>query len=151
MGFVPGDLNCLVKVPGNADIFDVSFKNANVLERFWNLCREGKDRPPLSNFQVEPLSDTESKVVTVQFYNETVQDHDVSTWLGRYGKVKSGARRVPDEDGVWTGARKWLVQLKPDPLAVGGGGMSHPQLHHAGETPGRGVLSRQAQAVQELR
>ena len=120
MGFVPGDLNCLVKVPGNADIFDVSFKNANVLERFWNLYREGKDRPPLSNFQVEPLSDTESKVVTVQFYNETVQDYDVSTWLGRYGEVKSGARRVLDEDGVWTGARKWLVQLKPDPLAVGG-------------------------------
>ena len=56
MGFVPGDLNCLVKVPGNADIFDVSFKNANVLERFWNLYREGKDRPPLSNFQVQPLS-----------------------------------------------------------------------------------------------
>ena len=71
----------------------------------------------------------------------------IHQWLR---EVISGARRVLDEDGVWTGARKWLVQLKPDPLAVGGG-MSHPQLHHAGETPGRGVLSRHAQAVQELR
>ena len=120
MGFVPGDLNCLVKVPGNADIFEISFKSANVLERFWNLFREGKDKTPLSNFDVEPLSDTENKVVTVQFYNEAVQDHDVSTWLGRYGLVKSDSRRVLDEDGVWTGARKWLVQLKPDPSAVGG-------------------------------
>ena len=106
MGFVPGDLNCLVKVPGNADIFEISFKNANVLERFWNLFREGKDKTPRSNFDVEPLPDTENKVVTVQFYNEAVQDHDVSTWLGRYGLVKSDSRRVLDEDGVWTGARK---------------------------------------------
>ena len=44
----------------------------------------------------------------------------MSTWLGRYGLVKSDSRRVLDEDGVWTGARKWLVQLKPDPSAVGG-------------------------------
>ena len=129
---MPGDLNCLVKVPGNANIFDVSFKTANVLERFWNLYREGKDRPPLSDFQVEPPSDTESKVVTV---------YDVSPWLGRNGEVKSESWRVLDEDGIWTGVRKWLVQLKPDPSAGGGGGcMSHPQLHHAGETPGRGVL-----------
>ncbi|KAG5845423.1 hypothetical protein ANANG_G00138900 [Anguilla anguilla] len=120
MGFVPGDLNCLVKVPGNADIFEISFRTANILERFWNLYREGKGKAPLSNFDVEPLSDTENKVVTVQFYNEAVQDHDVSTWLGRYGLVKSEARRVLDEDGVWTGARKWLVQLKPDPSAPGG-------------------------------
>ncbi|XP_064160265.1 uncharacterized protein LOC135237264 [Anguilla rostrata] len=120
MGFVPGDLNCLVKVPGNADIFEISFRSANILERFWNLYREGKGKAPLSVFDVEPLSDTENKVVTVQFYNEAVQDHDVSTWLGRYGLVRSEARRVLDEDGVWTGARKWLVQLKPDPSAPGG-------------------------------
>ncbi|XP_035256866.1 zinc finger CCHC domain-containing protein 3-like [Anguilla anguilla] len=120
MGFVPGDLNCLVKVPGNADIFEISFRSANILERFWNLYREGKGKAPLSVFDVEPLSDIENKVVTVQFYNEAVQDHDVSTWLSRYGLVRSEARRVLDEDGVWTGARKWLVQLKPDPSAPGG-------------------------------
>ena len=73
-------------------------------------------------------------MVTVQFYNETVQDHDVSTWLGRYGEVKSGARRVLDEDGIWTEARKWLVQLQPDPLAVGGGYVTSPAPSRWGDT-----------------
>ena len=146
MGFVPGDLNCLVKVPGNADIFEISFKKAIVLERFWNLFREGKDKTPLSNFDVEPLSDTENKVVTVQFYNEAVQDHDVSMWLGRYGLVKSNSQMVLDGDRN----QKMAGPIETRPLCSRGG-MSYPQHHHAGETQGRGVLSRHAQAVQELR
>ncbi|KAJ8014602.1 hypothetical protein DPEC_G00017340 [Dallia pectoralis] len=32
----------------------------------------------------------------------------------------STERRVLDEDQVWTGGLKWLVQLKPDPTGVGG-------------------------------
>ncbi|KAJ7995659.1 hypothetical protein DPEC_G00246870 [Dallia pectoralis] len=32
----------------------------------------------------------------------------------------SPERRVLDEDQVWTGGLKWLVQLKPDPTGVGG-------------------------------
>ncbi|KAJ7993923.1 hypothetical protein DPEC_G00259720 [Dallia pectoralis] len=34
--------------------------------------------------------------------------------------IKSEGRRVLDEDQVWTGGLKWLVQLKPDPTGVGG-------------------------------
>ncbi|KAJ8000406.1 hypothetical protein DPEC_G00204490 [Dallia pectoralis] len=34
--------------------------------------------------------------------------------------VLQKGRRVLDEDQVWTGGLKWLVQLKPDPTGVGG-------------------------------
>ncbi|KAJ8257372.1 hypothetical protein GJAV_G00184900 [Gymnothorax javanicus] len=79
---------------------------------------EGEQLKPLP--LPSPVVSRGAKVVTVQFYNETVQDHDIAAWLGRFGQVKSDARRVLDEDGVWTGARRWLVQLRPDPSAVGG-------------------------------
>ena len=120
MGFVPIDLNCLVKPPSTPNSFEVSFKTPQLLEQFWTMYRQNKNNPPFSHLHTEPLSDRENKVVTIQFHNEAVQEYDVEVWLRRYARVNSGARRVLDEDGVWTGARKWLVQLTPDPSAVGG-------------------------------
>ncbi|MGH0168466.1 UNVERIFIED_CONTAM: hypothetical protein FKN15_054071 [Acipenser sinensis] len=60
------------------------------------------------------------KVVTVQFFNEAVSDYDITTWLNRYGRALSERRKITDEDGVWTGARKWLVHLNVDPSDIGG-------------------------------
>ncbi|CAB1338354.1 unnamed protein product [Coregonus sp. 'balchen'] len=91
-----------------------------------------------------PLSDTESKVVTVQLHNECIQDYDIQVWISRFTTLKSAARRVLDEDNVWTGARKWLVQLRPDPTGLG------RVQHLPSIIKGLHPLLWHAQTVQEL-
>ncbi|KAJ7988693.1 hypothetical protein DPEC_G00311880 [Dallia pectoralis] len=120
MGFVPAELNSLAKPPGPLETFEVSFKNPQLLEKFWKIFNSSRTSPPYNKFKAFPLSDTESKVVTVNFHNECIQEYDIETWLNRYATIKSEGRRVLDEDQVWTGGLKWLVQLKPDPTGVGG-------------------------------
>lgn len=116
----PEELNCLIKCPGTAVCFEVSFVSTGVMKRCLELYKEKKKEPPLSQFLVEPLSDREIKVVTIQFYRETVTDYDIETWLHRHCKVKSGSRKVKDADGVWNGARQWLIQLYEDPNGIDG-------------------------------
>ncbi|KAJ8002364.1 hypothetical protein DPEC_G00179110 [Dallia pectoralis] len=120
MGFVESELNCLAKPPGPVETFEVCFKNPQLLEKFWKIFNSSRSSPPYNKFKAYPLSDTESKVVTVNFHNECIQEYDIETWLNRYATIKSEGRRVLDEDQVWTGGLKWLVQLKPDPTGVGG-------------------------------
>ncbi|KAJ8015984.1 hypothetical protein DPEC_G00002390 [Dallia pectoralis] len=120
MGFVPAELNCLAKPPGPVETFEVSFKNPQLLEKFWKIFNSSRSSPPYNKFKASPLSDTESKIVTINFHNECIQEYDIETWLNRYATIKSEGRRVLDEDQVWTGGFKWLVQLKPDPTGVGG-------------------------------
>lgn len=120
LGMSPAELNCLVKLPGSREIFEVSFKDANCLQKFWKTYEEKKGEDPMCRFVVEPLSDREVKVVTVNFYNEAVCDVDIETWLRRHCIVASGVRRVRDPDGVWTAARRWLVKLHADPQGIGG-------------------------------
>ncbi|MBN3297337.1 ZCHC3 protein, partial [Amia calva] len=67
---------------------------------------------PLSDIVVDALTDREIKIVTIQFYNEAVAEYDVEVWLRRHCEILSESRRVNDEDGVWTGARRWQVCLQ---------------------------------------
>ncbi|MBN3305625.1 ZCHC3 protein, partial [Amia calva] len=60
------------------------------------------------------------KIVTIQFYNETVAEYDVEVWLKRHCEILSESKRVNDEDGVWTGARRWQVRLQVEVAAIGG-------------------------------
>lgn len=120
MGFSPSDLNCLVKLPGLKEVFEVSFRNPQKLQEMWSFWGENKYLAPYKEFCVDALTDREMKVVTVQFFNEAVSDYDITTWLNRYGRVSSEGRKITDEDGVWTGARKWLVRLNVDPSGIGG-------------------------------
>ncbi|MGH0176811.1 UNVERIFIED_CONTAM: hypothetical protein FKN15_073844 [Acipenser sinensis] len=90
------------------------------MERFLQRYRMRKNELPLKHFLVEPLSDREIKVVTIQFFNESVHEYDVETWLKRYCQVTSSSRKVVDRDGVWNGARQWLIQLFKDPEGIGG-------------------------------
>ncbi|MGH0172010.1 UNVERIFIED_CONTAM: hypothetical protein FKN15_062509 [Acipenser sinensis] len=116
----PKDLNCLIKRPGTEASFDVSFVNSEKMEKFLQRYRMRKNELPLKHFLAEPLSDREIKVVTIQFYNESVHEYDVETWLKRYCQVTSSCRKVVDRDGVWNGARQWLIQLFKDPEGIGG-------------------------------
>ncbi|KAK6471295.1 zinc finger CCHC domain-containing protein 3-like [Huso huso] len=116
----PEDLNCLIKLPGIAVSFDVSFVSNGAMEKCLEVYNKKKKDAPLSQFLVEPLSDREIKVVTIQFYSEVVNDYDIETWLHRHCKVKSRSRKVKDADGVWNGARQWLIQLHEDPNGING-------------------------------
>ncbi|MBN3300579.1 ZCHC3 protein, partial [Amia calva] len=60
------------------------------------------------------------KIVTIQFYNEAVAEYDVEVWLRRHCEILSESKRVNDEDGVWTGARRWQVRLQVEVAAIGG-------------------------------
>ncbi|MBN3306508.1 ZCHC3 protein, partial [Amia calva] len=74
----------------------------------------------LSDFVVDALTDREIKIVTIQFYNEAVAEYDVEVWLWRHCEILSESKRVNDEDGVWTGARRWQVRLQVEVAAIGG-------------------------------
>ncbi|MBN3310388.1 ZCHC3 protein, partial [Amia calva] len=74
----------------------------------------------MSNFVVDALTDREIKIVTIQFYNEAVVEYDVEVWLRRHCEILSDSRRVNDEDGVWTGARRWQMHLQVEMAAIGG-------------------------------
>ncbi|MBN3296261.1 ZCHC3 protein, partial [Amia calva] len=89
LGFAPSELNCVVKLPGPRDVFEVSFKNPQVLESFWNLYRGKKDSMPLSDFVVDALTDREIKIITIQFYNEAVAEHNAEVWLRRHCEILS--------------------------------------------------------------
>ncbi|KAJ7988603.1 hypothetical protein DPEC_G00325260 [Dallia pectoralis] len=66
------------------------------------IFNSSRSSPPYNKFKAYPRSDTESKVVTVKFHNECIQEYDIETWLNRYATIKSEGRRVLDEDQVWT-------------------------------------------------
>ncbi|MBN3295733.1 ZCHC3 protein, partial [Amia calva] len=84
------------------------------------IYREKKECMPLSDFVVDALTDREIKIVTIQFYNEAVAEYDVEVWLRRHCEILSESKRVNDEDGVWTGARRWQVRLQVEVAAIGG-------------------------------
>ncbi|MGH0178838.1 UNVERIFIED_CONTAM: hypothetical protein FKN15_078446 [Acipenser sinensis] len=116
----PMELNCLIRRPGIAASFDVSFVSTGAMGKCLELFNKKKKDAPLNQFLVEPLSDREIKVVTIQFYDETVNDNDIETWLSRHCQVKSASRKVRDADGVWNGVRQWLIQLHEDPNGING-------------------------------
>ncbi|MBN3301959.1 ZCHC3 protein, partial [Amia calva] len=120
LGFAPSDLNYLVKLPGPRDVFDVSFKNPQVLESFWSIVREKKNCIPLTDFVVEVLTDREIKNITLQFFNEAVAEYNIEVWLRRHCEFLPDSKRVMDEDGVWTGARRWQVRLQVEVTYIGG-------------------------------
>lgn len=76
MGFVPSDLNRLVKHPRPQESLKV--ETTQLVEQFWSEFRHFQDLALFSRFRAFPLSDTESKVVTVQLHNECIQDYDTS-------------------------------------------------------------------------
>ena len=149
LGFAPYDVNCLFKLPGPRDIFETSFKNAQTLENLWNTYRQKATQLALSKFTVEALTNREVKVITVLFYNESVSDYDISLWLIRHGTLVSDVRWVYDEDGMWTGARKWLVRLHPDdtPPPID---QTLTQHHHFGTEQGSDFLQWDAKTLQHL-
>uniref|UniRef100_A0A3P9AAI3 CCHC-type domain-containing protein n=1 Tax=Esox lucius TaxID=8010 RepID=A0A3P9AAI3_ESOLU len=118
LGYSPGDLNCLFKLPGPREIFEISFKTPEHLTTFWHKTREDRHSNILNRFHIEPITEPDRKTVTIIFYNETVTEYDIRTWLARHAQVDSDVRQIRDEDGIWTGARKCNITLRRDPAGT---------------------------------
>ncbi|KAG5830187.1 hypothetical protein ANANG_G00307410, partial [Anguilla anguilla] len=139
LGYVPGDINCLMVLPMGKG-FDVSFRTPGLLASFWNKLESVKEK--FEMFNIERLTDDAAKTVVIKMYNETVEVEDILTWLGRYCIIRGPAQKVVDLDGIWIGSWRIPVRLAED--KKGYGGFRHlPSLMVLGEN--RGLVYYQGQ------
>ena len=115
--FVAADINCIVQLPMRKG-FDVSFSAAYKLREFWNRFENAKDQ--FDAFQVEELTDSSEKVVTVRMFNETVKGVDLKVWLARFCTVKAEPTKHYDADGIWDCSWRVRVKQVPDPQSYQG-------------------------------
>ena len=114
---VAADINCIVQLPMRKG-FDVSFSAAYKLREFWNRYENAKDQ--FGAFQVEELTDSSEKVVTVRMFNETVKGVDIRVWLARFCTVKAEPTKHYDADGIWDCSWRVRVKQLPDPQGYQG-------------------------------
>ena len=130
--FVAADINCIVQLPMRKG-FDVSFSAAHKLREFWNRYENAKDQ--FGAFQVEELTDSSEKVVTVRMFNETVKGVDIKVWLARFCTVKAEPTKHYDVDGIWDCS--WRVRVKQLPDSQGYQGLKQiPSVIMLGENRG---------------
>lgn len=93
-------------------------------------------------FSLERLTDDSVKVTIVRMFNETVNEWDLTTWLGRFCSVRAKPEKVFDTDGIWNGSWRVPIKLGLDPN--GYGGFKHlPSMIVLGEN--RGLINYQGQ------
>lgn len=111
LGFSPSQLDYVFALPGKKT-FEVIFITFALFEScFERFQQKKKDNTYLQRILIIPLSQRESKSVTVIMYTEKVSTEDIQTWLRFHCLVLRGMD-WRDEDGVKTGARRFFVNLK---------------------------------------
>lgn len=125
LGFSPLQLDYIFALPGKKT-FEVIFTTFTLFEQCLERYNQKKDdNPRLRSVALNPLSERESKTVTVIMFSEKITTEDIATWLSFQCSVLRGIE-LRDEDGIRTGARRFYVRLRRD----GNSG----QLHHLPST-----------------
>ncbi|MBN3318740.1 ZCHC3 protein, partial [Atractosteus spatula] len=70
------------------------------------------------------LQSDSKRWVVLHMFDPFVTDADVTTFLSRYVDVRTGPLVLSDTRTVWTGKRRYLVELRRDPTTKDG--YSHP-------------------------
>ena len=116
LGFNPQQMDYIFALPGKK-VFEVIFATLDFFDHCLERFRRKKDNPRLQKIKMVPLSERESKTVTVLMYSENVTNEDINTWM----RLKCEVQRyieVVDRDGIKTGERRFFIKLRRD-LASG--------------------------------
>ena len=113
LGFAPQQLDYIFAMPGKK-IFEVVFATyvffEHCVERYH---RKKANDSRFQNIHMQPLSERDTKTVTIIMYTEIVTTPDINTWLSFYCDVRK-IEPVKDQDGILTGARRAYVKLRRD-------------------------------------
>ena len=113
LGFQPVQLDYLFALPGKK-IFEVVFATYDFFEQcVERYRRKNANDIRFANIYMQPLSERDTKTVTIIMYTEIVTTPDINTWLSFYCDVRK-VEPVKDQDGILTGARRAYVKLRRD-------------------------------------
>uniref|UniRef100_W5NNK2 CCHC-type domain-containing protein n=1 Tax=Lepisosteus oculatus TaxID=7918 RepID=W5NNK2_LEPOC len=87
-------------------------------------CTEVIEQGKMREYEVGGLQGDNKRWVVLHMFEPFLSDADVTTFLRRYVEVKSGPFGVPDTRKVWTGKRRYEVELRRDERSPDG--FSHP-------------------------
>ena len=147
LGLVLDDVHSLQSNPKDGS-YEVSLKTEEKAEEVSNAMR--LDPSVTEMYRVKRLGQPNLRLITVHLFNTFVPDGVIADWLGQYGEVLPGARKVVDPRGYWTGRRQFRVLLAPDP--EGHDGLSHPPAFlNIGPVRGYLFYPRQPQACRRCR
>ena len=113
LGFQPIQLDYLFAMPGKK-VFEVVFATYDFFEHCMERYRRKKANDTrFANIHMQPLSERDTKTVTIIMYTEIVTTPDINTWLSFYCDVRK-VEPLKDQDGILTGARRAYVRLRRD-------------------------------------
>ena len=115
LGFNPQQMDYIFALPGKK-VFEVIFATLDFFDHCLERFRRKKDNPRLQKIKMVPLSERESKTVTVLMYSENVTNEDINMWM----RLKCEVQRyieVVDRDGIKTGERRFFIKLRRDPTS----------------------------------
>ncbi|KAL2080684.1 hypothetical protein ACEWY4_024477 [Coilia grayii] len=103
----------------SAGFADVTFRDLRVCQRFVAAWEEKKGNHLLGGLVLRPLHHQDVVQLVLHMYNPYVQDADVEAFLARHVVFVKGGTRLKDNFGIWTGKRRYVVRLRPDPARLG--------------------------------
>ncbi|XP_060116320.1 zinc finger CCHC domain-containing protein 3 [Heteronotia binoei] len=111
-----GDILAVIMPPGKNEV-DICLTSELAYQRFWSRCQaapKGKSQI-LNDYEVIPLFQSETKVLTISFRTTEVPAEDLTVWLDRYCRILLPPQKKRDRRGIWTGEYRAIVALERTP------------------------------------
>lgn len=98
---------------------DVTFYDLKTCLRVAEAWQRQKDHQLLTGLCLHPLYVQDHLPLVVHMYSPHVPEGDIGTFLARHFQTVKGGTRILDEEGTWTGKRRYVVTLRPKPGCPG--------------------------------